>query len=180
MRRVRWPVPELVCTSRLLLEPLRIEHAGEAFRMLDDLRLHAFTGGAPATREEMRERIARQTVGHPPDGRCGWLNWMLRGVGTGGLVGTVQATLTRGIGDGTEGMAEGMDAEMAWVIGWEYQGIGYATEATIAVAGWLTAHGATRLTAHIHPEHDASTAVARRLNLCPTEVVVEGELLWTT
>ena len=174
-----WPDTEQLHSDRLLLEPLRRDHADQAFPLLDDPRLHTFTGGAPDTREQLAARFARQVLGSSPDGQHGWLNWMLRHRDGGPLVGTVQATLTR-VEDQTVGDAGTPEAELAWVVGHDHQGNGYATEAAAAVVAWLTARGTRRISAHIHPDHLASAAVARRLGLHPTDRVVDGELLWTT
>lgn len=154
--------PELIETERLVLEPLRVEHAEEMAVLLDDVRLHAFIGGEPPTPAELRDRYARQVAGI---GR-GWLNWIVRRGGE--VVGTVQATLEDG------------DAEVAWVIGTAHQGRGYASEAARGMAGWLLAHGVRGLVAHVHPEHDASAAVARRLGMVPSDVVVDGEVRWVS
>ena len=69
-------------------------------------------------------------------------------------------------------------AEIAWVVGLRWQGQGYATEAARALIGWLDARGAVVIQAHIHPEHAASAAVARRAGLRPSGVVEHGEQLW--
>ena len=44
--------------------------------------------------------------------------------------------------------------------------------------GWLAAHGVRTVTAHVHPAHDASAAVAARIGLEPTTIVEDGERLW--
>jgi RimJ/RimL family protein N-acetyltransferase len=162
-----WPSPAEITTERLILEPLRVEHADELAPALDDLRLHEFIGGQPATADELRRRYALQAVGHSPDGRQGWLNWIARHRQTGAPVGTVQATLNPGV------------AEVAWVIGVAHQRQGYAREAAAALAGWLRALGGYTLIAHIHPEHHASIAVAKRIGLRPSDVMVDGERRWT-
>ena len=46
------------------------------------------------------------------------------------------------------------------------------------MVGWLGTHGVRTVTAHIHPEHDASAAVADRVGLKPTLTVEDGERLW--
>jgi len=175
----RWPDNEQLRSRRLLLEPLRQDHADEAFPLLHDPRLNTFTGGAPDTRGQLAARFARQVVGSSPDGRHGWLNWMLRHRDGGPLLGTVQATLAR-VEEPLVRNTETLEAELAWVIGHDHQGNGYATEASAAVLAWLTTRGVRRVTAHIHPDHHASAAVAHRLGLRPTDRVVDGELLWTT
>ncbi|MEW2128964.1 GNAT family N-acetyltransferase [Streptomyces sp. NPDC005435] len=167
-----WPTPTPLATPRLHLEPLRVGHAREAFVFLDDTRLHTWTGGAPDTLPELEARYARQVVGESPDGARGWLNWLLRRRADGRLVGTVQATLSRTPGGGTEGM-------VAWVTGAAYQGEGYAREGARAMAGWLRAEGVSPLVAYVRPGHQASMAVARGLGLSPSDVVVDGEVRWS-
>jgi RimJ/RimL family protein N-acetyltransferase len=130
-----------------------------------DPALHAFTGGTPATEDELRSRYAAQVAG-PADGGAEWHNWMLRRRDRGELVGTVQATVT------------GTAAELAWVVAVPHQRSGYAREGATAVAGWLRGRGVVRFVAHIHPEHAASAGVARALGLAPTDTVVDGEIRW--
>ena len=167
-----WPVAEAVTTARLVLEPLRVEHAPEMAMVLHDPRVHDFIGGWPATEPELRSRYARMVVGQSPDGGEGWLNWVVRQRDTGEPVGTVQATVTGGSGS--------LTAELAWIVGVAWQGRGYAAEATTAMAGWLERQGIRAFVAHIHPRHDASARVARRVGLSPTEVVEDGETLWSS
>ncbi|HEX6344069.1 GNAT family N-acetyltransferase [Umezawaea sp.] len=154
--------PEPITTQRLVLEPLRVEHAEEVAALLDDVRLHEFTGGEPPTPDQLRDRYARQVAGI---GR-GWFNWIVRHDGV--VVGTVQATLEAGV------------AEVAWVVGTAHQGRGYAGEAAVGMARWLLAHGVRGLVAHVHPEHRASAAVARRVGLVASDVVVDGEVRWVS
>jgi RimJ/RimL family protein N-acetyltransferase len=155
-----------ITTARLELEPLRIEHASELARVLDDQALHAFTGGAPSTEEELRERYTRQVAGHSPDGTRDWLNWVVRNRATNEAVGTLQATVSGGT------------AELAWVIATNRQGEGLATEAATAVRDTLGAAGVTTFVAHVHPDHAASAAIARRLGMQPTEPRDDGEIRW--
>ncbi|MGW3268405.1 GNAT family N-acetyltransferase [Streptomyces sp. NPDC001056] len=170
-----WPAATPTGTPRLRLEPLRVAHAAEAVRVFDDVRLHTWTGGAPATLEELRARYRRQSAGHSPDGRQGWLNWMLRRLTDGRLVGTVQATLSHPQADGEPGVTE---AGLAWVIGVDHQGEGYGREGALAMADWLRAHGVDRFTAHINPGHEASMGIARALGLRATDRITDGEVLW--
>ena len=155
-----WPAAETIETARLTLEPLQVEHAAEMVEVLSAPALYEFTGGAPPSLERLRARYARQAVGHSPDGRQGWLNWIARERETGVAVGTVQATLDR-TRDGR------LEAEIAWVIGAARQRRGYATEAAGAMVEWLRAQGIKRSPPHIHPDHEASMGVASRLGLAP-------------
>jgi RimJ/RimL family protein N-acetyltransferase len=112
-------------------------------------------------------RVRRQVAGASPDGRHGWLNWVLRTADR-TAVGTLQATLT------------GSQAELAWVVGTAHQGRGYAGEAALAVHDWLRTEGVDTFVAHIHPDHAASASVARRLGLVPTAARQDGEVRWTS
>jgi RimJ/RimL family protein N-acetyltransferase len=167
-----WPSAEVIETARLTLEPLRVEHAGEMAPLLDDENLHVYTGGHPATLEELQVRYQRQATGRSPDGEQGWLNWVVRHRRSGAAVGTVQASI--------RGDAERLTADLAWVTTTGHQRQGYATEAAAAMAAWLRHHGVQALTAHIHPEHQASRRVAERLGLTPTETTINGETRWAT
>ena len=74
MTSADWPAAETIVTARLILEPLRVNHAAEMAQALDDERLHEYIGGRPATLEQLQERYARQVVGRSADGAQGWLN----------------------------------------------------------------------------------------------------------
>ncbi|MGP9019985.1 GNAT family N-acetyltransferase [Streptomyces sp. BR1] len=167
-----WIAAAPLVTSRLRLEPLRVEHAREAVSVFDDARLHTWTGGAPSKLAELEARYVRQSAGRSPDGTQGWLNWMLRRASDGQLVGTVQATLHRPATDHLE-------AALAWVIGVDHQGNGYAREGVLTMAHWLRTQGVDELVAYIHPGHHASIAVARALGLTASDVVVDGEVRWS-
>jgi RimJ/RimL family protein N-acetyltransferase len=157
-------------TDRLILEPLRVDHAEEMAIVLDDIALHAFIGGEPAGVDELRHRYTVQVRGHSDDDTEHWLNWIVRRIDDDRAIGFVQATVT--------GPQDDLAAETAWVIGVSDQGRGYAVEAAGEMLWWLRAHGVLTVIAHVHPEHLASGAVARRLGLHPTAAIVDGEVRW--
>jgi RimJ/RimL family protein N-acetyltransferase len=152
---------EPLTAERLLLEPLRVDHAAEMVAVLADPALYTFTGGEPPAEADLVERYRRQST------RPGWLNWVLRTRDTGEAVGTVQAT-----------QRDERTAELAWVVGTRFQGAGYATEATAAMIGWLRERGVDFFVAHIHPAHAASNAAAARLGFVSTNAVKDGEARW--
>lgn len=168
----RWPAAEAIETARLVLEPLRVEHAVEMAPLLDDVALHRYIGGRPASLAELQERYRRQAVGRSPDGTEGWLNWVIRCRASGRPVGTVQATVSRN--------GRRRQAELAWVVATPCQRHGYAAEAAAGMAAWLRARGIPLLVAYVHPEHRASGRVAERLGLTVTDVVVDGETRWAS
>jgi RimJ/RimL family protein N-acetyltransferase len=163
-------VAELIETERLVLEPLRVDHAEEMAVILHDTSLHEFMGGEPDTVDQLRARYERQVVGESPDGTQGWLNWIVRGRDSGAAMGFVQATV----------MLDTRHDEVAWVIGAGYQRRGFATEAAQGMVDWLRCNGTRVVVAHIHPDHAASAGVARHLGLRPTSTVVDGEIRWTS
>jgi RimJ/RimL family protein N-acetyltransferase len=165
------PSPPLpIVTARLELVPLRVADADEMAGVLADPSLFSFIGGRPPTRDEIAERYTAQVRGRSPDGAEAWLNWVVRERPGGAATGFIQATIT--------GSVEARVAEIAWLIGTPWQGRGYATEAASAVVRRLADDGVEMIVAHVHPDHAASAAVARRVGLEPSEVFVDGECQW--
>ena len=155
-------------SARLWLVPLAVSDADEMVEVLSGAALYAFTGGAPPGLGELRARYARLAAGRSPDGREEWRNWIIRREPDRAAVGYVQATIVDG----------GARAEIAWVVGLSWQRQGFAAEAVRALVAWLAARGVTAIQAHIHPDHVASAAVARRAGLAPTGQTDDGEQLW--
>ncbi len=154
--------------KRVSLEPLRVEHADELAPVLGDPLLHNFIGGEPADPVQLRARYRRQVVGRSQDGSQRWLNWLVRGREDAQALGTVQATVTE--------QEDGLTAEVAWVIGTAHQGQGYAREAAGLMVTWLRRQGVDTVVAHVHPQHEASMAVARAVGLAATTAMVDGEV----
>ena len=155
-----------IITRRLSLVPLQVADAEEMAGVLGDTRLHEFIGGQPATIATLRVRYA-SLVGGSPDPDEVWLNWIVRRRSDEQPIGTVQATLTTRHGQST--------ANVAWVIGVDWQKQGFASEAARALIEWLRQHGADDVTACIHPEHQASAVVATRAGLRQTHEQRDGE-----
>jgi RimJ/RimL family protein N-acetyltransferase len=159
-------------TERLDLEPLTVAHSSQLAAAFDDPALHEFIGGRPLTAAAMARRNARLETRRSADGSQVWANWVLRIRHTGEAIGTVQATLP------TAGPAAGA-AELAWVVARPAQGRGYASEAATSLVTRLRDDGWT-VVAHIHPDHVASQRVARSAGMSATDVMVDGEIRWTT
>jgi RimJ/RimL family protein N-acetyltransferase len=162
-------VAEAIVTGRLELLPLLVEHADEMSAVLSDPALHTFTGGTPDTPQALRSRYQRMTAGSP-DPAVSWLNWVIRLRAEARLTGTVQATVSP---SGT-----GPVAEISWVVGTAWQGRGIATEAAQGLVDWLSRQPVQDVIAHIHPEHQASAAVAAAAGLTPTGEWHDGEIRW--
>ncbi len=159
--------PELQTRSLLLL-PLRETDAREMMSLLDDRGLYRFTGGGPPTLRDLEARYRSQVSG-PSSGSDVWHNWILRLQESERAIGFVQATLS------------GNTADMAWLVGTDWQQCGYAKEAAAEMCRWLRECRIGSVTAHIHPSHLASERVAMAIGLRRTdEVDVDGEIVWAS
>lgn len=155
---------EPISSGRLLLTPLDAADAAEMVNVLSDPDLYTFMGGEPPTLDQLEELYRHQSAGSTGDLET-WHNWILRLDGR--AIGYVQATV------------KGEVADLAWVVGSLWQGFGYATEASEAMRNWLADQGIARFSAHIHPNHGASKAIAVKLGLQPTgQLDDEGEMIW--
>jgi RimJ/RimL family protein N-acetyltransferase len=158
-----------ITTERLTLVPLQVADAEDLAGELDDERLHEFIGGRPATIGELRDRYARLVAGSAKPNEV-WLNWIVRRRSDEQPIGTVQATATTIDGEST--------ANVAWVIGTDWQNQGFASEAARALVDWLRQRGADEVIACIHPSHWASAVVATRAGLRPTDEQRDREQVW--
>lgn len=166
-----WLAAAQLSSLRLILEPLRIDHAQEMAMVLNDPALHRFVGGEPATVDDLRRQYEKLCIGRSPDGTQCWLNWVVRRRDDdASAVGFVQATVTQ-----QDGL---LIAEVAWTIGTVHQQRGYAQEAAQLMVDWLKQRDTQTIVAHIHPDHHASAAVARRIGLAPTAKIHDGEVRW--
>ena len=157
-----------LATPRLDLDPLKVEHADEMVGVLCDPALYGFIGGEPPTLDALRAQYRRLAAGRSANGAEEWHNWTVRRRSDGVAVGTVQATI----------VSDRAAADVAWMTGLPWQGQGYAAEAARALVDWLRDRGIRTVTAHVHPEHLASAAVARRAGLSATAEIEDGEQVW--
>lgn len=148
------------------LTPLRMEDAQDMVAVLASPELYRYTGGEPPTVEALRRQYAAQVKGGPADGSEQWLNWIVRHQSE--PIGYVQATVVAGPGD----------AEIAWVIGQQWQGRGLAKEAAALLVRELATRGVRGIVAHIHPQHETSKRIALSLGMRPTATIVDGEIRW--
>ena len=159
--------PELQTRSLSLL-PLRETDAREMMSILADRGLYRFTGGGPPTLRDLEARYRSQVSG-PSSGSDVWHNWILRLQESDCAIGFVQATLS------------GNTADVAWLVGTDWQRCGYAKEAAAEMCRWLRECGIGSLTAHIHPNHLASELVAKAIGLQRTDKVdADGEVVWAS
>lgn len=130
--------------------------------------LYEYTDGEPPSEEQLRRQDTSQSRGHSVDLTERWINELVVLQTTGEAIGYVQATVPFSV----------EYAEVAWVISSPWQGRGDVIQATALLVSQLAALGVRAVVAHIHPDHAASAAVARRLDMHPTNTVVDGEGRW--
>lgn len=158
-------------SERLRLEPLQVAHATEMVSVLADSGLYEFTGGEAPELHQLEARYRFLIAGPRPTTETDeiWHNWILRKRDGAEVVGYVQATVV------------GSTSDVAWLIGQDFQGRGFAREAAAAMSEWLVANGVEILRAYIHPDHTASAAVAVSIGLRDSgEIDDEGERIWTS
>ncbi len=85
---------KLIKTERLILLPLKANHAAEMFAGLSDVPSYDFTPDIPyqdvATLEERYRRLERR---RSPDGQEAWLNWVISSAATREFLGYIQFTV---------------------------------------------------------------------------------------
>lgn len=137
-----------------MLEPIRAQHAPEAWPQLDDERMWRFFPALrPATLGDLRRLYEKWERGCP-DTEEVWRNWLCREISTRTLVGSMQATISPKIGA----------SYIAYGIYPAHQRKGYAREAAAAVIAYLrTAYGVTEIFAEMDTRNEASYRLAESL-----------------
>ncbi len=140
--------------SRTQLEPLTAAHAAELFPVLCDPAVYAFIPDRPpASAEALAERYHRLESRTSPDGSQRWLNWAIRLVEDRRCIGFVQATIHAGA-----------TADLAFVLGREYWGLGLAGEASAkALAQLFIEFHVESVFATVDRRNLRSAALLRRL-----------------
>jgi len=137
------------------------------FHILADETLYQFTGGEPPQSVIAVEQwFAALESQLSPDGSERWLTWLVQLVDSSTLIGYVQATV------------KSRTTDIAWLIGGDWQGQGYASEAAADLMAWISNHQITEVAANIHPDNKASQRIAEKLGLHPTGMAIDGELIW--
>jgi RimJ/RimL family protein N-acetyltransferase len=144
-------------TARLLIEPLRHEHAEGLVAALSDESVGTYIGGpAVTTVAELHDRIDFLAQGPSPDSAdSDWWNWAVTRRTDGLVLGYVQAT------------GHGEWAEVAYVFGPSNGGHGYATEAVQWMVAHLAADGLSELWAAVHPANERSVRLLVRVGFRP-------------
>ena len=154
-------------TLRLQLSPMMASHAKVMYPILSDRQLYFFTGDEPPESVSALEERYRYLEGRKsPDESQMWLNWIVALQSSDTAIGYIQATISQ------------THAEIAWVIGLDWQGKGYASEAVSALVAWLKANEVDDIRCSIHPEHVASQGVASNCGLKKSDLLDDSEEVW--
>ena len=154
-------------SKRLRLTPVMGTHADAMFTVLLDDNLYKYTGGSPPQSIADIERwlIALESR-KSPEGDELWLTWLIFVAESDLAIGYVQATVGKS------------KADIAWLVGSQWQGIGYASEAATTLTSWLVTSDVADISAHIHPKHIASQLVAKAAGLHNSGHIEDGEEVW--
>lgn len=142
-------------------------HAEAMFSVLSDDTLYGYTGGSPPRSvADLENWFSSLENRESANGEELWLTWLMFTVERGQPIGYVQATV------------EKFQADIAWLVGSDWQGVGFASEAAAALASWLVASKVNAISAHIHPNHIGSQKVAKAAGLYNSGQIEDGEEVW--
>ena len=142
-------------TTRLILEPVRSEHAAEMVSVLADHELYTYLPHEPPTQTYLEDLYERWSHGLSRDGTEFILNWMARLRSTGALVGHFQSSIPpSGI------------APLGYTVGLKFQRQGFALEALQAVIAFLgSSQRVSVVKAWIDTRNDASFKLVEKLGM---------------
>jgi RimJ/RimL family protein N-acetyltransferase len=162
-QRLRVPTDrELTLRSpNLLLEPVLKSHARELYRLFGDSRLHEFVAFEMPTFARQKKRCEQWARRRSADGSKLWLNWVARENARELVVGHFQVVLK-----------SDFSASVGYLVGHEFQGRGFATEAMRAIFVFLReTFDVRKISAVTDSENIASHRLAKRLGMAQSEVI---------
>jgi ribosomal-protein-alanine N-acetyltransferase len=142
-------------TDRLILEPLRAEHACRLFDALSDPRIYTFIPqDPPASMLALENRYRQLENRRSPAGDEVWLNWAIRLKQPAQYIGTVQATLR-----------QSGSSLLAYEFSPDFWGHGYATESCFRVIESLFAdYAVVEVVAEVDTRNARSCNLLARLS----------------
>ncbi|MEN9580084.1 MAG: hypothetical protein RJA70_3093 [Pseudomonadota bacterium] len=136
----------------VFFEPLALSHTDELALLFLNEPVYRYIGGQPPSREQFSQGMCRAMAGPPPSRAADeWVNYAVRRVSDNVLLGRLEATVHDGI------------AEVAFLFGQHYWGMGYATEGLLWLHRQLHARPSPpALWATTVPENHRCQALLRR------------------
>jgi [ribosomal protein S5]-alanine N-acetyltransferase len=152
--RVTSPICPPLHGERTALVPLVEAHAAVLFPLLADADVWRYTDDDPLRDvDALARRYRRLESRRSPDGTQLWLNWAVEAAPH-GVVGFVQATVS----------PHRAEADVAYVIGREFQCCGFGTDAVRAMLAFLAARLAvTRAEATVDARNGASLQLLAKI-----------------
>ncbi|MFA4914709.1 MAG: GNAT family N-acetyltransferase [Burkholderiaceae bacterium] len=171
--------PEYLFTSRLVLEPLKIDHARESVSYWQDDLLYRYIPTNPP--ESVSALINRYQIldrGASSNGEERWVNWFMRERGTNKLVGLIECTIFNS-----------NVAQLAYFVFTNHQGKGFAREGCRAALDVLAStYSVSEVRAYIDTRNTSSISLVQKLGFHCSEYIVgadffkgetSDEYLWT-
>ncbi|MBC8066559.1 MAG: GNAT family N-acetyltransferase [Chlorobia bacterium] len=156
----------IVQTARLKIEPLEKRHAAELHPILSDPRIYTYIPQDPPSLSALQIRYELLETRSSPDGTEAWLNWALRLQHEGVCIGTIQATIS-----------PGQTALIAYELGPDYWGKGYATEAlTWLLNEWKETHEVATAEALVDTRNQASIRLLERFAFERIETIENADV----
>ena len=153
-------------SSRLMMQLIRKEHASKALDVLQHKDLYTYIPQGPPTLEYLTKRYTALECRDSPDGTEYWLNWVVMQRSTQRIIGTVQA----GIGK------EKKEGTIAYMIGVEFQGQGYGTEAVKALLSHCkNKYGVVVFKAWIDTRNASSIRLVEKLGMEQIEMIEKAD-----
>jgi [ribosomal protein S5]-alanine N-acetyltransferase len=156
--------------TRIVLQPLRAEHADALFPILDADEVWRYAPRPPSgSLNELRRRFARLESRCSTDGREHWLNWAIQERFSGDIVGFVQATADKALST----------ASIAYVLGRAFWGQRLASDAVATMLEHLRSVGVQTIRATVDSRNLRSVRLLERLGLLvvdqsdPRDVIYE-------
>lgn len=164
LERMRALADTEMSSARLVLEPLRVEHAGLLLEGLQDERLYRFIPQEPPVDLAWLEvRFGRISARGPADGGAVWLNWAIRRDGV--YCGQFEATAS-----------ENGAVDIAYFIFTDHQRQGLAKEAAGAVIAALLADPDVQVIgASLDTGNQASAALLEALGFTRVATVKDAD-----
>jgi RimJ/RimL family protein N-acetyltransferase len=158
----------LLRTDRLVLRRPRLEDADAVAGFLGDPDVMRFLGGKPVAREDVPVVVQRwiDDWDEFPSGK-----FIVERRDDATVVGRVGLKFYD-TGTWERSAAPGAQPELGWALAREHWGLGYATEAALAVREWARRKPLISL---ITAENVRSQAVARRLGAVPGDTIADLE-----
>jgi len=167
-------------TPRLLLEPIVESHAEELWELFRDEELHRYVPFEPISIEKQRERCAKWSRRHAPDGSELWLNWAARDQRP-GISPSISPSISSSgppklVAHFQAGVKPDHTASIGYLVGLGFQRQGFAFEGLTAVFEYLRdTLGVREVRAWSDTRNHASHRLAEKLGMTQVEVIKDAD-----